>query len=122
MFALHTGGFGGASLFTVAALHLLPTIGCEPSGHSYKEFTSPADLERRDRPLTEDSARKEFDLTATEGSPDAYRQAVSGPFQTVCDELNVTPIYTVCCHAERNTLKANLAKSADQWRWSILYR
>lgn len=30
--------------------------------------------------------------------------------------------YTVCRYVERNALKANLVRSADQWRWSSLYR
>ena len=29
---------------------------------------------------------------------------------------------TVCRYVERNPLRANLVKSADQWRWSSLYR
>lgn len=30
--------------------------------------------------------------------------------------------YTVCRYVERNALRANLVKRAEQWRWSSLYR
>lgn len=30
--------------------------------------------------------------------------------------------FTVCRYVERNVLKANLVSSAEQWRWSSLYR